>query len=129
MSYLVSPFLVTVRQFTGGAKGPAKPDVNGFMPILLESQNGELPERARVLAGTIAKNAGLEVGNLYLVRVEETGTSELGPTFRHSVIAKVSVIEYMQVASNLPEGRVIVSTTPITSVTTEVVGTAKGKFN
>ena len=47
-------------------------DRNGNAAVCLEPQNGTLPANIRVLSGTIANQKGLEVGNLYIIKVIDT---------------------------------------------------------
>lgn len=47
-------------------------DRNGNAAVCLEPQNGTLPKSVHVLSGTIAKQKGLEVGNLYILKVIDT---------------------------------------------------------
>jgi hypothetical protein len=74
----------------------ATPNKNGEMPLYLNGINGILPERARVLDGTVARNLGIEPGNNYMLGVTPTGTNEYGTTFAYSNMGKVSAMEMLQ---------------------------------
>lgn len=80
-------FIVSVSLMNGPK---ATIDKNGLSPVYLNCLNGQLPERARVLSGTVALNSGLEPGKSYLIQVEHTGVSEFGETYRHTTIMGIS---------------------------------------
>jgi len=76
-------FIVNVGLFRGGSKGTATPDVNGKMPVILSPLNdANLFPTNRVLSGTVAENAGLIVGNVYLVKVTHTGNNSYGAQYQ-----------------------------------------------
>mgnify|MGYP003402234121 CR=1 FL=1 len=80
-------FLVSVRTFNGKKSEPPTPDSQGYMPVYLDSFNGELPERSATIAGTVAKNAGLEVGNTYLLKITKTSVDPVyGPRYSYSTL-------------------------------------------
>ena len=60
-------FLATVCKFTGNKENPAMPDINGLMPIILEPLAGACPNK-RVIAGTVARNMGIEENQVYLFK-------------------------------------------------------------
>lgn len=96
-------FVIKVVEFNGPN---AKADKNGNTPVYLESLNGTLPERARVLAGTIAKQRGFEVGNIYSVIVTDMGQGDYGTIYQHKNIGQISTIEYMTNVNKFPAGQV-----------------------
>ena len=60
-------FLATVCNYYGNKENPAKPDSNELMPVILEPLGGTCPKK-RVLAGTIARNMGIEENQVYLFK-------------------------------------------------------------
>lgn len=120
----MSFFVVSVNPFNGGKKGAATPDVNGLFPVILTGRNGDLPERARVLSGTVAKNAGIEAGTIYLLSIDDLGEGEYGTIYRHQVIGSLTAVEFATSIAQMPQGRVFkVSTTQ-----TEVANVEKTRF-
>ena len=98
----------------------ASPNKNGEMPLYLNGINGVLPERSRVLDGTVARNLGIEPGNNYMLGVTPTGTNEYGATFSYSNMGKVSAIEMLQanlfkLAGSQPVQQVVKQSEPTTS--------------
>lgn len=91
-------FVVKVSNFMNGTRL----DKNGNAAVYLESQNGPLPERARVLSGTIAKQKGLEVGNLYILKVTDLGEGEYGTNYQHDNIGQVSALEFAMACTKFP---------------------------
>ena len=76
-------FIVNVGLFRGGSKGTATSDVNGKMPVILSPLNdAHLFPTNRVLSGTVAENAGLIVGGVYLVKVTHTGNNSYGAQYQ-----------------------------------------------
>lgn len=87
-------FVVKVNQFQGSADRPATTDKNGFAPVILSSHNGTLPERSRVISGTVAQRAGLQVGKNYAVKVTETHVDPVyGPQYQIDVVGEVTTLE------------------------------------
>lgn len=81
--------LVSIAAFNGSSENPAKADKNGKMPIYLNTLTGSLPERARVLSGSVAENQGFTVGSVGMIKVERIEDSqEYGEQYRHSLIQK-----------------------------------------
>jgi len=113
-------FVVTVKQFNGSPERPAQADKNGNFPVYLESHNGQLPERARVLAGTVAHRAGMEINKIYLVSVVETGEGEYGKTYRHSIIGEISTVEFAISQGKFAPGKVTKEVSARTEVLTSV---------
>ena len=60
-------FLATVCNYYGNKENPAKQDSNDLMPIILEPLGGSCPNK-RVLAGTVARNMGIEENQVYLFK-------------------------------------------------------------
>lgn len=77
-------YLVSVAQFNGEA------DKNGKAPVYLNVVSGNaVPQKARVLSGTVAENLGLTPGTVALVSVSRIADSEeYGEQYRHSLIQK-----------------------------------------
>ena len=108
---------------------PATADKNGNMPVYFEIFNkGTLPERARVISGTVAERAGLEVGKVYLLKVEKTGHDEkYGDQFRHSVAGEVDAVKLAISIREFPAGYVV-DNIPATTPETVAEGVEEGKF-
>ena len=60
-------FLATVCNYYGNKENPAKPDSNDLMPVILEPLGGTCPNK-RVIAGTVARNMGIEEKQAYLFK-------------------------------------------------------------
>ena len=95
-------FVVKVNEFQGSTARPATSDKNGQFPVILNAHNGTLPANARVLSGTVAQRAGLEIGKNYAVKVILTGVDTTpqkgfpngyGEQYRYEVAGEVSTIE------------------------------------
>lgn len=87
-------FICKVNSFSTG-----NPDKNDKMPVYLECKNGSLPERARVLNGTIAERLNIAVDKIYAFEVTYTGDGDYGPQYRHTILSPVSIVEYAQMQS------------------------------
>lgn len=108
MSKFESKAAVTVNEFNGSAERPATADKNGEMPVILRVVAGKLPNRALVLSGTVAKRAGLRVGQPALVQCTEGDTDEqYGRQFNVNKIADLSAFEIMQAEGHLGKPQVI----------------------
>lgn len=78
--------LVSVNKYNAGT-----PDKNGMEPVILNVLAGKAPNRI-VLSGTVADNAGFEVGNTYLAQCRETEKSEeYGRQFVWNVVQKATM--------------------------------------
>jgi hypothetical protein len=87
-------FVVKVNEFKGSAVNPATCDKNGQFPVILSAHNGTLPSNARVISGTVADRAGLEIGKNYAVKVVLTGVDPIyGEQYRYEVAGEVSTID------------------------------------
>ena len=79
--------VVAVSLFQGEG---AKADFNGFDPVYLTPIAGMSPNR-NVIAGTVAKNSGLEIGKSYLckwTRLEDD--PEYGPQYGWTKVSEIS---------------------------------------
>lgn len=77
--------LVRVNTFTNG-----KADKNGMESVILNPVAGKCPNRM-VLAGTLAANAGFQVGKVYYANCRELeADTQYGRQFRWSVIAEIT---------------------------------------
>jgi len=93
-------FVVKVSAFMNGTKL----DKNGNAAVYLDSQNGPLPERARVLSGTIAKTKDFQVGNLYLLRLTDLGEGDYGTNYQHDNIGVVNALDFAIKCTQFPAG-------------------------
>ena len=93
--------VVRVNNFTG-KNGEVTPDKNNNNPVYLTYISGSsIPQRARVLSGTIAKNLGLEVGKSYLVDTQETGEDpEYGTQYSTTVVAEMAASDLIALFSS-----------------------------
>ncbi len=93
----------TVSTFNGKE---AEADRNGLMPVYLTPVAGFIPNR-NVIAGTVAKNSGLEDGKTYLAkwtRVEDD--PEYGPQFNFTKISEMSAMEVITSLQALGDGQI-----------------------
>lgn len=86
--------LVSVNAYNQGNE-----DKNGKMPVFLNVLAGKAPNRV-VLSGTVAENAGFEVGNTYLAQCRE-----LEPDEEHGRQFSWNVIEKTEGALNIIKAR------------------------
>ena len=87
-------FVVKVNQFQGSLDNPARPDKNGQMPVILTSYNGQLPNNARVISGTVAQRNGWEVGQNYVVSLTLGGVDkQFGEQYQYSTVGLVTPLE------------------------------------
>ena len=90
-------FLATVCNYYGNKENPAKPDSNDLMPVILEPLGGTCPKK-RVVAGTVARNMGIEENQVYLfkwTRLEDH--EEYGSQF--GFVAVTHIADSIQVIS------------------------------
>lgn len=87
-------FVVKVNQFQGRADRPATSDKNGFAPVILTAYNGIVPEKARVISGTVAHRAGLTVGKNYAVKITLARMdSQYGEQYQYDVVGELTTVE------------------------------------
>ena len=93
--------VVRVNNFTG-KDGVISQDKNGKNPVYLTYISGsQLPEKARVLSGTIAENLGLEVGKSYIVNTEAGEVHpDYGQQYSHTVVAEMQASDLISLFSN-----------------------------
>jgi hypothetical protein len=86
--------MTTVTRITNfsGKGGEVNADKNGKNPVYLTYIKGDaIPDRARVLSGTIAENLGLEVGKTYLINTTEgVEDAVYGKQYTHTVVTEMS---------------------------------------
>ena len=88
--------MVSVNKFNQGTE-----DKNGKMPVILNILAGKSPNRI-VLSGSVAENAGFEVGNSYLAQCRETETdSTYGRQFVWNVVQKASMTDIINARKDL----------------------------
>ena len=76
--------LVKVSAFK---KEGSEADRNGAINVYLTPVAGKIPNRAMVVAGTVAEGNGLKIGNLQLVLINEVAPDEeYGRQFTHTVL-------------------------------------------
>lgn len=87
-------YIIKVNQFQGSVNRPAVADKNGFAPVILSAHNGTLPEKARVISGTVAQRAGMQVGHNYAVKVSLVKIDDqYGEQYQYEVIGELSTME------------------------------------
>lgn len=91
MSAMLKPgvFVATIKPFSGSNLRPAEEDVNHLLPVILDVVAGACPNK-RVLAGTVAQRAGMDIGRTYLCKFEEADTTDYGRQFRFSTIKEIT---------------------------------------
>lgn len=93
MSLLNTKFIASVKAYHGKDSDPAVADKKGLMPVVLVPTSGQCPSK-RILAGTIAKNMGIEVGSLYVFTCMETEPDkEYGRQFQFDAPMKAGIEE------------------------------------
>ena len=96
MSKLNGNFIASAKQYNGSKENPATADSNGLMPVLLNVISGTCPTK-RILSGTAAKNAGLTVGQTYIISVSEGDVDpEYGRQFDFNAIKEMSVMDIIE---------------------------------
>jgi hypothetical protein len=68
MEFFQSLIVGTVTEYSG----TDTPDKNGEYPVMIQCMAGRMPNR-NVIAGTVAKRQGLEVGHTYIIQVRKQG--------------------------------------------------------
>lgn len=112
-------FVVKVNQFSGSTNRPATADKNGFAPVLLSAHNGTLPSNARVISGTVANRAGMEVGKNYAVKVTLTGIdNQYGEQYQYEVVGELTTMEVITKLKEFGQGVVqkVVTTATVEEV-------------
>jgi hypothetical protein len=92
MSKIVELFIGSIKPFNGSTERPAEDDKNGLSPVLIDLVAGKCPNK-RVLSGTVAARAGLQVGKAYLMKVEERDADEYGRQFNFNSVMEVSAMD------------------------------------
>jgi hypothetical protein len=90
-------YFVNVSLFGQGTKL----DKNGLSSVYLTSIHGApIPERARVMSGTLAERSGLQLHHSYLMKIDESGTNEYGTNYSYLVLNELSVQDIISFARN-----------------------------
>jgi hypothetical protein len=88
-------YFVNVSLFGQGTKL----DKNGLSSVYLTSIHGApIPERARVMSGTLAERAGLQLHHSYLMKIDESGSNEYGTNYTYLVLNELSVADIISFA-------------------------------
>lgn len=88
--------VVSVNHFNSGTE-----DKNGKKPVILNVLAGKAPNRI-VLSGTVAENAGFQVGNSYLAQCREIDPNEeYGRQFVWNAIQKCSIVDILDAKKTL----------------------------
>lgn len=90
MARFESKVIVAVKSYNQG-----EPDKNGKSPVILLVQAGKAPNRI-VLSGTVAENAGFEVGKTYLAQCREIEPDEqYGRQFTWTALKEAEMAEIL----------------------------------
>lgn len=93
--------VVRVSIFTKG-----QPDKNNEMPVILTPVAGTIPSK-RTIAGTVAKNNGLEANKTYLISVNEVEPDpQYGRRFNWTALAEVTSSEIIDSVKSLGKGSI-----------------------
>lgn len=119
-----SIFVASVQPFTGTNDNPAQEDKNGKMPVVLVGVAGKYPDK-RVLSGTVAERAGLEVHNTYLVSTQETeADAQYGRQFNFTNLGKMNMADIISAKKELGAAT-MVNTIEGSAASQEEVATAQ----
>jgi len=113
-----SIIVATVNRFNNGEE-----DKNGNLPVILNVIAGKCPNR-NVLSGTVAENAGFEVGETYLVQCREIEPSdEYGRQFVYNKMKVLDVNNILDSIEKLQKAEIfaVEGTTTRTNVTSPQV--------
>lgn len=84
------------------AKAGSIADKNGIANVFLTPVCGKIPNKAMVVAGTVAEKAGLHIGSTLLVMVTEKEPDETyGRQFGHTVLGAVAPTEILGLRKEL----------------------------
>jgi hypothetical protein len=96
-----SIIVATVNKFNNGEE-----DKNGKLPVILNVVAGKCPNR-NVLSGTVAENAGFEVGETYLIQCREIEPSEeYGRQFVYNKMKSLDVVNILDSIKQLPKAEI-----------------------
>lgn len=92
--------------------GSNTPDKNGEQSVMIQYIAGVMPNR-QVLAGTVAKRAGFEIGKTYLIHVREQGYDELyGLDFNFIKINELTGVDIIKTCKEIGEPEIWVVERP-----------------
>lgn len=96
--FVVSPF----------AKAGSEADKNGIQNVYLKCIAGKVPNKALVVAGTVAQRAGMAVGQTLLIMVDEREPDAVyGRQFNHTVLGEVKPQEILGLRKDLGEPTIV----------------------
>ena len=93
--------IVSVGLFQGTKDKPATANKNGLMPLYLTPVSGKFPEGRQVMDGTVAERAGIEIGKMYLINIDEVEANEYGRQFQITKLSVIGGIEFAMAAKQL----------------------------
>lgn len=97
--------VVVVGKFS---KPGSEADKNGMENVYLTPIAGKMPNRAMVVAGTVAERAGLKVGSTLMVLIGERAADPVyGRQFNHTVLGEVKPQEILDLRKELGNALVI----------------------
>ena len=97
--------VVVVGKFS---KPGSEADKNGMENVYLTPIAGKMPNRAMVVAGTVAERAGLKIGSTLMVLIGERAADPVyGRQFNHTVLGEVKPQEILGLRKELGSALVI----------------------
>ena len=97
--------VVVVGKFS---KPGSEADKNGVENVYLTPVAGKMPNRAMVVAGTVAERAGLKIGSTLMVLIGERAADPVyGRQFNHTVLGEVKSPEILGLRKELGEALII----------------------
>lgn len=90
------------------SKPGSEADKNGMENVYLTPIAGKMPNRAMVVAGTVAERAGLKIGSTLMVLIGERAADPVyGRQFNHTVLGEVKPQEILGLRKELGSALVI----------------------
>jgi len=83
-------------------------DKNGLQNVYLKCIAGKVPNKALVVAGTVAQRAGMAIGQTLLIMVDERESDPVyGRQFSHTVLGEVKPQEILGLRKDLGEPTIV----------------------
>jgi len=83
------------------------PDKNGLMPVILIPLAGKIPAKF-VLSGTVARNAGFQIGKTYLTQwVAGEVDKQYGRTYNYRCLSEIDPIQILELMQKLGPAEVL----------------------
>lgn len=89
-------------------KAGSEADKNGLQNVYLKCIAGKVPNKALVVAGTVAQRAGMAIGQTLLIMVDERESDPVyGRQFSHTVLGEVKPQEILGLRKDLGEPTIV----------------------